>query len=188
MTLPRIGLGATSLRLVALLLAAACGGGTSTFGAPPAPDAGEGSDAAPATEAGPPLDAGSDGGADSAPVDGAPADAAPDDASSFCSSPPSDLAACTTTDDCAIVLAGCYCGSQPEYGVAKKYASQERACETAAANMCALGCVNFPGHRAQDGHNDLDGGTIAVRCAAADGGGNACTTYVSGDQETSGAQ
>jgi hypothetical protein len=80
--------------------------------------------------------------------------------------------------DCAIVAKGCYCGQQLEYGVATKYMPSQSACETAAADHCALGCANFPGHVAQDGRSDLDGGTVAVHCVAVDGGAMQCRTFV----------
>jgi hypothetical protein len=80
--------------------------------------------------------------------------------------------------DCGMVAGGCYCGQQPVYGVAKRYLAAEDACEATAANNCALGCANAFGQRAQDGNSNLDGGTIAVRCAAVDGGALACQTFV----------
>jgi hypothetical protein len=94
-----------------------------------------------------------------------------------CQAPPSDVAACQTASDCAIVYGGCYCGSQPAIGVAKKHEAARSACEQQAASTCALGCANSPGHRAQDGNTDLDGGTIAVHCEM-DGGVGTCLTYV----------
>jgi hypothetical protein len=123
-------------------------------------------------------------GAASGPNDGAPADAAPTegstgDGSSFdCNAPPSDLAACTTSNDCTFVAQGCYCGQQPENGVATKYEAAQAACERTAADDCALGCAGFPGQRAQDGQSNVDGGTIAVRCASVDGGPLTCLTFV----------
>lgn len=81
--------------------------------------------------------------------------------------------ACGTADDCAWVALGCYCGVQPVVGVAKTVAEQAAACEQAAAQDCMLGCPNAPGHQAEDGHEDVDGGAIAVRC-----NGGLCTTVI----------
>jgi hypothetical protein len=124
------------------------------------------------------------GSIDAASGDGGSGDAGSTDAPSAdgttfsCAAPPSDLASCATANDCGIVAKGCYCGQQLEYGVAMKYLATQAACEQSAANSCALGCANFPGHIAQDGQSDIDGGTISVRCAVADGGALTCLTFV----------
>jgi hypothetical protein len=135
---------------------------------------------------GAPVDGGSSNGGfvDAASTDGGASDGgsidAPwtDSATFSCAAPPSDLASCATTNDCGIAAKGCYCGQELEYGVATKYLAAQAACEQAAASGCALGCANFPGHMAQDGHSDIDGGTISVRCAAGDGGALTCLTFV----------
>ena len=101
-----------------------------------------------------------------------------DGATLSCKTPPADLAACATANDCRIVYRGCYCGEQLAYGVAAKYFAAQAACESAAASSCALGCANSPGHMAQDGRSDLDGGVIAVRCVSVDGGALECRTYL----------
>jgi hypothetical protein len=180
---------ASSAVLSVALALAAC---SSSSDAPPASDA-SASDGAvfdgPTGDSATPDSATSDGGVpdgtvpdggDSGPAGDAASthDASPDGATFSCTAPPSDLAACAAASDCAIVGVGCGCGQQLEYGVATKYLAAQAACETAAASHCALGCANFPGHRAQDGRSDVDGGTIAVRCAPADGGALACQTFV----------
>jgi hypothetical protein len=72
--------------------------------------------------------------------------------------------ACSTAADCTTVARGCYCGAQPVIGIAKSSAAVAQACESKAANQCALGCASFPGQVAEDGANNGDGGTIIVKC------------------------
>jgi hypothetical protein len=74
--------------------------------------------------------------------------------------------ACGTASDCTTVARGCYCGAQPIIGIAKSAAAEAQACETKSQSQCGLGCANFPGHVAEDGNNDVDGGTIEVLCDA----------------------
>ena len=144
-------------------------GGSDVAGRDGAPIEGGSSDVAsvdaPATDA---------GANDTGSIDAAVTDSA----ALSCATPPPDLASCATANDCGIVAKGCYCGQQLEYGVATKYLAAQTACEQAAASGCVLGCANFPGHIAQDGHSDFDGGTISVRCAAGDGGSLTCLTFV----------
>jgi len=71
---------------------------------------------------------------------------------------------CKTVSDCTTVARGCYCGGQPILGIAKTSAAVAEACEATAGSQCGLGCANFPGHVAEDGANDVDGGTIQVLC------------------------
>ena len=80
---------------------------------------------------------------------------------------------CATVSDCTTVARGCYCGAQPIVGVAKSAAAAAQACESQAGAMCALCCANFPGRTAEDGKNDVDGGTVQVLCD-----GNRCHTVV----------
>ncbi len=72
--------------------------------------------------------------------------------------------ACTTANDCTTVARGCYCGAQPVIGIAKSFATAAQACEAKAGSECGLGCPNAPGHTAEDGKNDVDGGAIEVLC------------------------
>jgi hypothetical protein len=113
-----------------------------------------------------------------AAADASALDGSGNDAGMFCSAPPPDLASCTTVSDCAVVGLGCGCGMQLEYGVATKYLGAQTDCEQAAAAHCTLGCPGQLGHLAQDGRSDVDGGAIAVRCVAGDGGTSTCQTYV----------
>ncbi len=72
--------------------------------------------------------------------------------------------ACSTAGDCTTVARGCYCGGQPVIGISKSIGAAAAACESDAAAHCALGCANFPGQVAEDGKNNVDGGTITVLC------------------------
>ena len=98
-----------------------------------------------------------------------------DDQGYNCKAPPADVAACTTDADCTVVTGGCFCGAQPLTGVSQARAADAQACETAAASMCALGCANQPGYRAQDGNHADSSSMILVRCNAST---STCTTYV----------
>jgi hypothetical protein len=80
---------------------------------------------------------------------------------------------CTTAADCTTVARGCHCGQQPVLGIAKTASAAASACETLAANTCALGCPSSAGQVAEDGNSNTDGGTIEVRCDA-----NVCHTVV----------
>jgi hypothetical protein len=126
-------------------------------------------------------DGGLDGGSDGATVDGASdgatvdggSDGAMVDASAdsgfVCGSLGGSYdgqKACTTVADCTTVARGCHCGAQPIIGIAKSFSTVAEECETKAASQCALGCANFPGHVAEVGANDVDGGTITVLCDA----------------------
>ena len=130
--------------------------------------------------AGSSLDAG-DGGPDGSTTnDGATSsDGAPNDGASSSDGAPSGDAglacgqlggsyesakACATVSDCTTVARGCYCGAQPVIGIAKSSSSLAQACESKAASQCGLGCANFPGEVAEDGANNVDGGTITVLC------------------------
>src|SRR5579872_6340531 len=202
MGLAKLSLGAWVAFFV--LASVACGSDDSTSGSAPAeggapgqdggpPIADGGRDASAPSGDGAPGDEAADGApandAANAPHDGAPsgdameaaagdAEASTDGSTLSCTTPPADVAACATTNDCGIVSAGCYCGQQLEYGVASKYLSAKAACESAAARSCGRGCANFPGHVAQDGRSDLDGGTIAVHCVSVDGGALECRTFL----------
>ena len=70
---------------------------------------------------------------------------------------------CVVPADCGMVARGCHCGAQPVIGVSKSVLAAAQACETAAANDCALGCAMMPGQVADDGKKD-DVGTIKVVC------------------------
>ena len=72
--------------------------------------------------------------------------------------------ACTTAADCTTIAKQCYCGAQPIIGITKLAAPAAASCEMKAGSQCALGCANAPGHVAEDGNNDDDGGTIGVLC------------------------
>lgn len=72
--------------------------------------------------------------------------------------------ACASAGDCAMIARGCYCGAQPVIGISKAHLAAAEACEAAARRSCALGCPNAPGRVAEDGRNDLEGGTLAVAC------------------------
>jgi hypothetical protein len=74
--------------------------------------------------------------------------------------------ACTTASDCTTVARGCYCGAQPVIGISKSASAAASACEAMAGSQCALGCPNSPGHVAEDGANDTNGGAIEVLCDA----------------------
>ena len=74
--------------------------------------------------------------------------------------------ACTTASDCTTVARGCYCGAQPVIGISKSASAAASACEAMAGSKCALGCPSSPGHVAEDGANDADGGAIEVLCDA----------------------
>jgi hypothetical protein len=100
------------------------------------------------------------------------------DAAACTALPNSDLAACENETDCTIVYRGCYCGAQPAIGVATAYGDVSAACEAKAAQECTLGCANAPGHLAQDGKNDVDGGTIKVRCDLSSATTGTCKTYI----------
>ena len=63
-----------------------------------------------------------------------------------------------------MVSRGCHCGATTVIGIAKTAAAAAQACETNAAMNCGLGCANSPGRVAEDGKNDVDGGTIQVHC------------------------
>lgn len=71
---------------------------------------------------------------------------------------------CVSVADCATVAVGCYCGSQPVVGISTTLSDLANACETDAANHCALGCASGPGQVAEDGKNALDGGKLTVKC------------------------
>ncbi len=71
---------------------------------------------------------------------------------------------CATASDCGMIGRGCYCGSQPILGISKAFLAAADACELKVAKSCALGCPNAPGRVAEDGRNDIDGGTIKVLC------------------------
>jgi hypothetical protein len=117
-------------------------------------------------------DGGPEGGSDGATVDGATVDGATVDGSTadsgfVCGNLGGSYdgqKACTTVADCTTVARGCHCGAQPVIGIAKSFAAAAQSCETKAASQCALGCPNLPGHVAEDGANDVDGGTITVLC------------------------
>ena len=81
--------------------------------------------------------------------------------------------ACKTASDCTTIARQCYCGAQPIIGISKTAAPAATACEMMAGSQCALGCANFPGRVAEDGSNDVDGGTIEVLCDA-----NRCHTVL----------
>jgi hypothetical protein len=72
--------------------------------------------------------------------------------------------ACVTVADCTTVARGCHCGSQPVLGIAKSAAVAAEACEAQVAGACPLHCPVMPGHVAEDGVSDRDGGTITVLC------------------------
>ncbi len=71
---------------------------------------------------------------------------------------------CASVADCAMIARGCFCGAQPIIGIAKEFVAAAEACETKVGKSCPLGCANFPGHVAEDGKNDIDGGSIKVLC------------------------
>ena len=99
--------------------------------------------------------------------DGATVDAGPDGGfvcGALGGTYPDAVKPCTSASDCAMIARGCYCGSQPVIGIAKAHLAAAEACEAAARSSCALGCPNAPGRVADDGRNDLEGGTIAVAC------------------------
>ena len=139
---------------IALVTSAGCSGGSLPL------DDGDGGEGG--SESGP--------GSDAAPSDAPSAsDAAPTDGGGglTCGQLGGDYAnakACATVADCTTIAKGCYCGAQPIIGIAKTEASAAAACEMKAGSQCALGCANFPGHTAEDGNNDADGGTIDVLC------------------------
>lgn len=95
-----------------------------------------------------------------------------------CMTPPSDLATCLTDTDCAMVTVGCYCGSQPVNGVARKYAKTAQSCEDSAATTCALGCATTSGMITQDGTTVAAGATIGARCERPTSAIGTCKTYV----------
>lgn len=99
-------------------------------------------------------------------------------ASYICSTPPSDLAACSVDADCATVAISCYCGAQPVNGVADKYATTAQTCEDTAASTCALGCATELGMVAQDGNKAGAGATIAARCDHSAATTGTCKSYV----------
>jgi hypothetical protein len=96
-----------------------------------------------------------------------------------CDTPPSDLAACSSDADCAMVAIGCYCGAQPMNGVAHKYATTAQTCEDAAATACTLGCASETGQVAQDGNKPDATTRIVVRCDHSAGTTATCKSYVS---------
>jgi hypothetical protein len=153
--------------LAIVVIAVACGGDGATIGAH---DAG-------ASEGGP--------GADGSTPDGGTNDAASNvDSASFfdaaaCSGLQArEVTACEKASDCDIVYRGCYCGQQPAVGVATAFSMLMAACEQKAAQECALGCATLPGHIAQDGKNDADGGAVNVRCDSSGPGKGTCRTYI----------
>jgi hypothetical protein len=79
--------------------------------------------------------------------------------------------ACGTADECEPVGLHCYCGAQPVVGITKALSAKAAQCDS--ATPCELGCMSGPGHVAEDGHDDVDGGAIAVRC-----NGGLCTTVI----------
>jgi hypothetical protein len=114
-----------------------------------------------------------DGGAEASTTDGSTTDGSPltdasnGDAAIACAQLGGlyeNAKACQSANECTTVARGCYCGAQPVIGIAKTFATAAQACETTAASKCALGCANMPGQTAEDGKNDIDGGTIEVLC------------------------
>ena len=95
-----------------------------------------------------------------------------------CTTPPSDLATCSTNADCATVAVGCYCGAQPVNGVAHRYATTAKGCEETAATTCALSCPNEPGLVTQDGLKAAAGARVAARCDHTSGATGICKSYV----------
>jgi hypothetical protein len=140
---------------LAIFPAAGCGGGFGTVGGDP--DGGGSPEGSPHE-------------------DGATADGAVDDSAAITdgSASDGDVACgikggtydktCASASDCTTVARGCYCGAQPVVGIAKSAGAGAQACETKAGMDCPLGCANFPGHVAEDGQNDEDGGAIQVFC------------------------
>jgi hypothetical protein len=94
-----------------------------------------------------------------------------------CQAPPAALAACSVDADCATVTIGCYCGTQPVNGVARKYSATAQSCEDTAATTCALGCATDMGLMTQDGNKAAAGTLLAARCDHATGTGT-CKSYV----------
>ena len=115
-----------------------------------------------------------EGGTDSATSDSSFADAARSDGASAdagfacgqLGGTYTNVKACNTASDCTTIAKGCYCGAQPVIGISKSAAAAATACEMKASSQCALGCANSPGRVAEDGANDVDGGTIQVLCDA----------------------
>lgn len=111
---------------------------------------------------------------DGASTDGASVDAGGDGSDTQCTLLGGTYdKTCGTAADCTTVARGCYCGAQPVIGIAKSAAAAAQACEAKAGRDCALGCANFPGQVAEDGQNNVDGGTIDVACD-----GNQCKTFL----------
>jgi hypothetical protein len=81
-----------------------------------------------------------------------------------CATPPADLVACSVNADCATLVVGCYCGSQPVNGVARKYAATAQSCENTAATSCARGCAIQQGMVAQDGTKATASTQFAAHC------------------------
>lgn len=130
----------------------ACGGSTTVGTGDGGADASVGNDGSGGADGAATADGGGDeGGTD---VDGAAACPAYDDTNK----------ACITAADCTTVARGCYCGGQPVIGISKSIGAIAAACEAEAGAHCGLGCANFPGQVAEDGKNNVDGGTIAVLC------------------------
>jgi hypothetical protein len=94
-----------------------------------------------------------------------------------CAAPPADLAACSADADCTTVALGCYCGTQPVNGVARRYAPTAQACEEQAASACALGCATQLKLLVQDGTQVEPGTIIAARCDHS-GATGVCKSYV----------
>jgi hypothetical protein len=151
-----LGVSVGGVMLVALAVAAGCSGGSYPGGGDGGGDeGGSGFDASPS-------DAPSGG--DATGTDAGPTT---DGGGVTCGQLGGDYSsakACTTAGDCTIIAKECYCGAQPIIGIAKTAAPAAASCETKAGSQCALGCANAPGHVAEDGNNDDDGGTIDVQC------------------------
>ena len=111
---------------------------------------------------------GQDGAPSDAPFsDSAPTDGPTSDSGFTCAKLGGNydsLKTCNSVADCTTIARQCYCGSQPIIGIAKSALATANACEQMAGSQCALGCANFPGHQAEDGASDEDGGTIDVLC------------------------
>lgn len=70
---------------------------------------------------------------------------------------------CAQASDCAMLRVLCYCGFVPIIGISKANLAEAERCEDRAQLSCGS-CPRSLNWVAEDGRNNVDGGTIEVRC------------------------